>query len=621
MKYLFLDIESYYDSDYSLSKMTSAEYILDPRFECIMLGMAEGDGPVSVIPGPDIQKVLNSLDASNYTTITHNALFDKCILAWRYGFVPALMLDTLGMSRALLGHRLRSHKLAKVAEFLRLPPKGNFVENVKGLHFADFGYGQLERYKEYCAHDTDLCRQSFRILEPHFPASERYIMDLVLRAAVQPQLILDADMLTRHLDSVRERKRLLLDKCGVTKPELMSTQIFKEKLEELGIVVEDKPSPASVKRGDNPLVMIPALAKTDLFMKTLLEHPDEAVSTLAAARLGHKSTLEETRAERLLRIGALPWAQPSSMPVPLRYHGAHTSRLSGDWQMNMQNLPRGSALRSALVAPPGCQVIVTDLAQIEARIVGWLCGCTKLVNQFRNREDVYCAMATEIFGRVITKADKLERFIGKSAILGLGYGLGSDNFFVRVKQAAAAQGVALPEDVFTQDLAGKTVKIYREVYRQIPQFWYYLNKVIQHTFYGGASYTNPVVRFLRVRGQAVVVLPNDMCLVYSRPTVEDGEHWYWYGGEKHKIYGAKLLENIVQALARIIVMHAGLRLHKLGYRWCLQAHDELVFVIPDTDLEEALKVIHTEMVRPPSWALDLPLAADIGHGRNYGEAK
>jgi len=103
-------------------------------------------------------------------------------------------------------------------------------------------------------------------------------------------------------------------------------------------------------------------------------------------------------------------------------------------------------------------------------------------------------------------------------------------------------------------------------------------------------------------------------------------HW---SRTRHTLYGAKLLENIVQALARIIVMNAALRIRDRGkgrpcpwaYRFVHQAHDELVFIVPDTEINEAVRIIHAEMVRPPSWGKDIPLVADIGKGASYGEAK
>ncbi len=107
---------------------------------------------------------------------------------------------------------------------------------------------------------------------------------------------------------------------------------------------------------------------------------------------------------------------------------------------------------------------------------------------------------------------------------------------------------------------------------------------------------------------------------FGKPVMQT-EYRYRYGKFTHTLYGAKLLENIVQALARIVVMNAALRLADRGYKFALQAHDELAFLVPDTDVDNAKEIIHTEMTRRPSWAPDLPLSASTEAGKSYGDAK
>lgn len=313
------------------------------------------------------------------------------------------------------------------------------------------------------------------------------------------------------------------------------------------------------------------------------------------------------------------------MPMPLRYGGAHTHRLSGEWGINVQNLPtvRGSKgkskLRSSLCAPPGHVVLSADLGQIEARLVAWISGCISLLNQFRDNLDPYAIMGGEIFGyKVDPKVHLMERFIGKTAILGLGYGCGSAKFFNMVKTLARVLGVDLG-DVWTERLAQQAVETYRRVYHTIPETWYKLDSFVRNEWVRGGVGTIPpcIVTFGEVK------LPSGLSLKYDRPSFdpESGEHFYYYGKFQHKIYGAKLLENIVQALARIVVMNAALRIADQGFNFALQAHDELVFIVPNDQLERAKQVVHQEMVRPPSWAPTLPLSTTIGIGANYGETK
>jgi hypothetical protein len=626
---LFLDFETYFDNEYSLSKMPTPNYILDPRFECQMVAVKEDMQPAKLIDGPDFPAFLATYDPQNTVTVTFNALFDNSILAWNYGFVPRLMLDAMGMSRALLGSKLRSHSLSSVADYLKLESKGTSLLKVKGLRRAEIiSTGLWKEFGEYAIQDVNLCAGIYDRLSPRFPAAERRVMDLVLRCCIEPRFQVDISMLTAHLQAVKDAKSAMLAVSGATVDELMSTKKFTELLTGLGVPIQTKIS----LTGRN----IPALAKTDAFMEELQEHPDLRVQALACARLGHKSTLEETRAEKLLSIARLPWQNyrdgnprlysGGTMPIPLAYGKAHTHRLAGDWGMNMQNLPteRGSKgkskLRKSLIAPPGQSVVVADLGQIEARLVAWICGERRLLQQFIDKLDPYALLATDIFGyKVDREVQKLEGFIGKTGILGLGYGAGVDKFYNMVIRMARNSELDLGT-TWTLELAKKSVDTYRRKYNKIPSTWHFLDWMLSgpwlHTPSGPSKIGPCLVSYGKVEG------PGGLCLEYDEPTRDaQGELTYSYGKSVHKIYGAKFLENIVQFLARIIVMNAALRLRDRGLRFVLQAHDELVFIVPNEQLDNAKKIIHEEMVRKPSWAPDLPLTADVGSGPSYGEAK
>ena len=362
---------------------------------------------------------------------------------------------------------------------------------------------------------------------------------------------------------------------------------------------------------------MPQFSKTDPFMTDLLDYTNPAfdddtnyqVQTLAAARLSHKSTIEETRAERFVNIAKLPWMNGASLPVALRYGGAHTHRLSGEWKLNMQNLPRDkskSKLREALVAPPGFTMVTADLAQIEARIVAVICGQGDLVQSFRDGDDVYAEFASVVFRKVVTKRTyPHERFIGKTAILGLGYGCGWERYFQMVTTQARQAGISL-DDLFNEELAQSTVTTYRSLFPFIPQAWHRLDAFLLHYINSENQtqyYEWGPVHMMSGR----IRLPNNMYLRYTRKDVH--------------LYGAKLLENITQALARIVVMQAAVRLAAQGLRFVLQAHDELVYLVPDKDVAAATKLIAEEMVRKPVWLPDLPLAVEIGTGPNYGACK
>jgi DNA polymerase family A len=417
MKLRILDAETYYDRKYDLRRRDPASYILDPRFELIGIAVKEPGGTAYWVEGPDAPAFFASLDPNDTMTASHNALFDNCIWSYRYGFVPRVMVDTLGVARAVLS--LKSNSLESVAEHLGLGAKGKEIQQAIGMRLADLKANPdfYRAYVDYALNDATLCEGIFDKLvrSGEFPREEIFIQDLVLRCAVVPTLHADVPMLQQHLQELRKRKQLLLNECGYDRAALMSTAQFCKALESLGVTIKSKVSPTGRT--------IPAFAKTDVLMAELTEYQEAdeetnfKVQTLAQARLMHKSTIEETRSKRFLSIASLPWPNgQSALPMPLRYGGAKTHRFSGEWKMNVQNLVRDtnkSRLRRSIVAPEGFKIVAADSSQIEARLVAQLCGQTALSEAFRRGEDVYAGFAARVFGQTVTK--KSNQTTGSSA--------------------------------------------------------------------------------------------------------------------------------------------------------------------------------------------------------------
>lgn len=620
MKTIVIDFETFYDDHYSLRRMSPVEYLLDPRYETIGVAVKEDDQPAVWMTDEEFRSFLKTLP-EKVIMLSHNALFDACIVAWHYGYVPHLYADTLGMARAWLGHKLKSVSLASVAAHYGVGAKGTTVAQVKGMTLdAIKANGLYADYAAYSCLDADLTYTIYRkMVNEGFPANEIAVMDTVIRCATQPRFQLDQQLLAEHLHNVVTAKSNLLARCGITdKSELMSNDKFADALRALGV---EPPTKISLTTGKETY----AFAKTDPAFIDLEEHDDPNVQALVSARLGVKSTLEETRTQRLIDIGNLTWPgnRHGLMPIPLRYSGAHTHRLSGDWKLNMQNLPRGGKLRKALIAPKGWKVVAVDASQIEARMAGWFCGAMGLVNAFANKEDVYSSFASKVFDRPINKKDNpVERFVGKTAVLGLQYGLGWQKFQKTVALQSKAQ---VGEEIrLTDEEAANVIKTYRTSYPQIPQMWNKLGSLI--TQMTGKSFKEdlgPVVfEHQRIR------LPSGLYLNYHDLENKNGQWWFTYAGKPKYIYGGKLLENITQALARIHVMDAAVRMRKryqgganTGIRLSLQAHDELVYLAPDDVAEMVLESALEEMRRPPVWAEDLPLDAEGDIGQSYGDAK
>ena len=620
MKTIFIDYETYYDREYSLRKMTPVEYVLDHRFECIGCAVKEGlDGEPYWVDGADLPLFFADLNPDDTMLVSHNALFDACITAWRYNFHPRLTADTLGIARATIGHECKSLALASVALKLGIGAKGGTVHKVEGMGSAAItAAGLYDEYVQYATNDVELCAEIYRKLVVEgrrFPARELVVMDMVIRCAIEPQMQLDQNVLALHHHTIKARKEELLQRVSVDKSELMSNDKFAQALRNIGV---EPPTKTSLLTGKETF----AFSKTDPAFMDLLEHDEPQVQALVSARLGLKSTLEETRTERFMSIARLTWPgkQKSLMPMPLRYSGAHTHRLSGDWSLNVQNMPRGGELRRALIAPPGYVVLASDASQIEARIVAWIADQLDLVEQFARGEDVYSSFASKVFGREINKkTDPAERFIGKTAILGLGYGLGWTKFQRTVKMQSKAQTGKLID--LTDEEAINVVQTYRTGYSSIPAVWRVLGDNINVLSSGTGSFSIGPCVFER----GSILLPNGLRLHYHDLKYDNDEWTYTYAGKPKRLYGGALLENIVQALARIVVMDAATRLRaKLAMydvQLALQVHDELVYVVPEEVAKVCEQITLEEMSTRPSWAPTLPLAAEASYGKSYGDAK
>lgn len=632
MDKLTLDFETFYSTTYSLSKMTPVEYILDPQFQCTGLAVKRNKEKSFWVEGDRVQEFFDD-QPEDVMCISHNALFDMPICAWRYGWVPKVMVDTLGVARALLQAQLRSLSLNSVAGHLGLGAKTNALANVKGMRLEQIRqHPDLHlRFIEYGLNDADLCYGIFEklVLSGQFPPIEIAVMDAVLRCAVTPQFKVNQGVLQQSLATIKQEKEktlaqaMLLGASG--KGALMSNDQFADLLRQHNV---EPPTKISGTTGKQTY----AFAKSDQDFIDLLEHPNIAIQTIVSARLGHKSTIEETRHERFINISNLEWPKTkrnpggyqSLMPMPLRYSGAHTHRLSGDWKLNVQNMGRGSMLRQSLEAPEGYVVVAGDESQVEARFVCTLCGQEDMRSQFERDEDVYRLFAAALFNKDPEAIIKIERFIGKQCILGLGFGLGDEKFTRSIPILAHNQlGITLN---YTAEEGKAAVNLYRTKNFHVANTWKLLNTAGIRALSTGQEWRWGPVVFRKEE----ILLPNGMKLFYHNlrqvPGGRFGTEWVFeYGGKTKRCYGGMLLENIVQALARIITMEAAVRvrlkLARLGIPLALQVHDELVFVVKKEYEAVTRMVLEHELKQRPEWLPNIPLNCEVGSGPNYGDAK
>jgi DNA polymerase len=607
MNILTIDFETFYSREFSLSKMTTEEYIRSPDFEVIGVAVKVNNNETQWFSGTkaDTNKFLDRYDWANSVAVAHNAVFDFAILNWHFDLRPKKIADTLSMARAVHGTEVGG-SLAALTKHYELGEKGTEVLDAMGKRRIDFDSTELHRYGLYCINDVDLTYRLFECLAGGFPTSELNLIDLTIRMFTEPVLELDVIRLKNHLAEVRNRKEDLLNAVTmVDKDQLMSNVKFAGTLRALGVEPPIKISPTTGKETY-------AFSKTDEEFKALLEHEDIKVQAITAARLGVKSTIEETRTERFIAI-----AGRGKLPIPLRYYAAHTGRWGGDDKVNMQNLPRTSPLKNAIFAPQGYMFIDSDSSQIEARTLAWLAEQNDLVDAFERGEDVYKIMASAIYGKPENEVTKEERFVGKTTILGAGYGMGSAKF----KNQLKVFGVDLSEEE-----CQRIIRVYRETYPRIPALWRQASDALvaianeQTAILGREG-------VLAVEGSKGIRLPNNLFIKYPnlRRWVNDqGKEELVYDTKKGKavipnrIYGGKVIENVCQALARIVIGEQMLRVAK-KYKVAMTVHDAIGCIIPEHEAQTGKEYVEMCMKMRPKWALDLPLNCEAGIGKTYGD--
>jgi hypothetical protein len=653
---LTIDFETYWDSkSYTLSKMTTEEYIRDDKFLAFGACIHEfrSDRPTQWYRGGDeLHRVLSTYDWGRTAVLAHNAQFDVSVLSWRYNVRPAFIFDTLSMARALRGVEV-GNSLARLAGDFGLPPKGTAVYSTDGL--THISADTEKELADYCAHDVFLCEEIFQRLVAGYPSSELRLIDMTLKMYTEPVLQLDKLMLVNAIEEEREMREELLARLNVTDAALASNGQFAELLRTLGVEPPTKKKKPTVKT-PHPKGVNFAFAKTDAMFQAMLNGSNEDVALLCSARLKVKSTTERTRAQRFLEI-----SQRGPLPVPLSYYGA----LSGRWTaskgsaINMQNLKRGSFLRKAIMAPEGHQLVVGDLSQIEPRVLAWLSDYEEMLDIFRSGADPYAAFGAQMFNIPgMTKDSHPDlRQSAKSALLGAGYGLGWASFaqqlltgflgappvrynkdFARklgvdsayvqkfvdwddnIKKMEEISHTCTAKELLIHCVAAKKIiDIYRSTAHPVVSFWDMCSGLIDSALAQGREFRYKCLVFRK----GEIELPNGMKLLYPdlRQVKDDkGRNQWVYGQDATKLYAGKITNNVVQATARIVMTDGMLRVAK-SYPVKGTVHDELIAVVPDAEVENAKTWVLAQMTMEPRYMPGIPLNADGGAHRRYGLAK
>ena len=608
MNLLTIDCETYYDRSFSLSKMTTEEYIRSDLFETIGVAVKQNAGTTYWCTGDDkeIKEFLARFDWSGSYVLGHNMRFDAAILSWRYDIHPLGLFDTMGMGQILHG-LTQSVSLKNLSEFYGIGEKGTEVLDALGKHRVDFTSTEMGAYARYCINDVELTHKLFMKMKDKFTAPEMRLIDLTIRMFTEPKLEINKGLLLRHLHNVKDKKEKLLASAAVAKEDLMSNPKFAELLIQIGVT---PPMKISATTGKETY----AFAKTDEGFKALLEHEDPQVQILAAARIGNKSTLEETRTEQFINI-----ANRGKLPVPLKYAGAVVShRWSGVDGINLQNLPRTSELRRAIEAPKGYKIVASDLSNIELRLAYWFAKSHSKIQQIKDGIDLYKQSASEITGIPYNEVDKDLRFIFKVVNLSGIYGVGAAKMHSILKQGGVDKDLQEVTNI---------VYAYRKANPELVQAWNDAGKMLdavranQYYAMGNGS----IIESYHGEG---MVKPNGMLLGLPnlrKLKTDRGESWAYdkVMGRTvipEYIHPAKTFQRCIQSLARDIIAEQMIQVAKV-YDVVMTVHDELVMLCHEDDVDECVEYVKKCMTTAPEWCKDLPLGCEVGVGDNYMDAK
>ena len=586
-----LDFESYYARDFSLTKMSTIEYVRDERFKVFGCAVAMNEDPSVYLTHEEFMEWAEDIDWALTAVSAFNTSFDACVLTQHYNIFPSYYIDPQSAARAML--TIDSVALKRVAPLLLGEEKGQAL--VEGATTASDGMA------DYANQDNELARKIYHILYPLLSKDEQDLINLTVRQAVEPVLVLDTAVLKQVRDDAVKVRNDAINASGYTEAQLSSNPQFATLISKLGLVAPVKVSDATgeetnaFSNGD------------DEYVEFTLEYPEH--KHIWDGRKAAKSNINITRAEAFLRVSELG---DGTMPMPLKYCGAHTGRASGCDGFNVQNLPNKfrSNLRKAIKAPKGHVIVVADSAQIELRVNMWLSNQRDKLDLLAQGGDIYIQEAADQFNITPSDVTKSQRQYGKLCQLGLGFGMGA----VKFRKTAAAGPLGMDPIYMSMSEAYATVTKYRAANAGIPALWATLNERIHQMSCKGVREEHGCLTFVHEG----VELPSGRMLQYAG--LEQTDDGWRYGIDKKVKYlwGGTLDENLTQALARDIVFTQMLAIDR-KYRVVSSTHDEVIYLAKTEEADDALAFGLEQMSLSPHWALDLPLSAEGGYAVDYSK--
>lgn len=668
---LYLDTETY--SPYDLK--TYGTYKYAEKAEIIMWQYAIDDGPVVVTEG--LTSELSAfLKDKSYTKVIHNSSFDRTLIRYVTGIdIPVEdIIDTMVMAQrcglpgglgelcSILGV---SEDKAKSKEGKRLVmlfckdhkrKDGHVYRNTKGTHPAEW----KQFCEEYGRLDVEAMREVYKRLPKWTVPMFEQVLWLLDQRINDRGIYVDQPLATAAIDAISKAKSgheaFTNEKTGGRVTSTNQRQALLEYINDTyKLTVEDLKS-ATVRD------MLKEDLPPDLI--DLLETRLDASKTSAAK---YRRVLNCVNSDGRIRglfkyYGAVRtgrWAgrlfQPQNLPRPT----IDDELLDTEIELILDgNVPAAhstmevcsSAIRRVLRAASGNKFVISDLSNIEGRVLPWLAGEESKLQVFREYDagigpDIYNAAYAKAFGTRVEDANPDTRQIGKVMELAFGFqgGIGAWVNFATVfgidleALALKAWGSIPPETKYdstgfvkwmhenklsTYGLSDTALtvcnsfkQLWRDAHPNIVQYWKLLDTRVRQAIDNRGHNIECLKHTIRAdKDWLRIKLPSGRCLVYAQPAIVDGKISYMGVNQfNHKwsrifTFGGKLCENTTQAVARDILGCGVIGAEAVGYPVVLTAHDEIVAEVPDKK-SFTYKDLETIMSKGADWCTDLPLSA------------
>lgn len=640
MTILAIDIETF--SSVDLTKSGVYRYTEADDFEILLFGYAFNDHPVQVVDLARCEKIPDSIDAllrhSSVIKTAYNANFERTCLAKYLGYemppeqwvctqVQALTLGLPGhladVAKAMKLQQQKDTAGKALIRYFSIPCKPTKTNGMRTRNLPEHAPEKWAQFREYCRQDVEVERTIRKSLErfPVLPTEQRlWSLDQKINdkgVRVDPELVAHAI----KCDTAYQERRLeeAAKLTGLDNPNSVA-QLKAWLMEAEGLEVE------SLNKESVPLLL--KQAESDTVKRVLELRQEMSKTSVKKYQAMDRARCRDSRirgllqfyganrtgrwAGRLVQIQNLPQNKLKDLDL------ARNLLKAGEYdtlEMLFDSVPvvLSQLVRTAFIPSAGCRFIVTDFSAIEARVIAWLAGERWRMDVFNTHGKIYEASAAQMFKVPLASIGKGNplRQKGKIAELALGYG-GSVGALI----AMGALNMGLAEE----ELPG-LVRVWRQTNPNITKLWW----DVEHAALTAVREKRTVqlqygLAFSYESGILFIRLPSGRRLAYARPRIETDDRYnkpkLTYEGADQKTkqwgrldtYGPKLVENIIQAIARDCLAEALLRFDNLGYEIAMHVHDEIVLEVPQGQgrLEEVNRIMGETL----KWAPGLPMKAD-----------